>query len=89
LNRLHETGCVRVVAERLANLSHCGVDTVLRVDKDIFSPETLLNFLAAYQAAIGFSQQLQQLHGNFFQLNGMTGAAQLIAGAVKLKVGEF
>jgi len=70
LNRLHETRCVRVVAERLANLSYCGVNTVLRVDKDIFSPETLLNFLAAHQAAIGFSQQLQQPMGIFSSLTG-------------------
>ena len=60
-----------IVPEGLPDLTDCGVDAVLGIEKNILAPEALDNLLAADHVAILFRQQDEQLHGNAFKLQGL------------------
>ena len=70
---LDEAWAFRVVAEGLADLANCGIDSVLRVDEDFGSPEVLGDFIPGDELAVARSQQDEQLHRLALQLQASSG----------------
>jgi hypothetical protein len=85
---LDEAGLLGIIAQGLANLANCGIDSVFGVDEDLFAPEALDDLLAGGDAAFFFGEQDQQFHRDALDFLDATVAPQFEAGGIELKVAE-
>jgi hypothetical protein len=62
---------------------------MFRVDKNVFTPEPLDDFLSRDYNPILFSQQNEEFHWNSFEFQWTAIAPQLKSSTVQLKIAEF
>jgi hypothetical protein len=66
-DRLHESGLAGVVAERLADLPHRGVDRGIALDEHVPAPQCRLNPAAIDECAGVLDQQHEHLHRDLLE----------------------
>ena len=85
---LEKAWLVGILAKNLADFANGGIDTGLGVDKDIFPPKAVDDFLAGDDLSFFSEQQDQQLHGDAFNFQDVRVALELEGKWVQLEVSE-
>jgi hypothetical protein len=87
-DRLQKLRLHGVIVECHANLADRGIDALLDVHKNIFTPKDVGNLLARDQLALVFDKKHEQLQGKAFDPHELAVAGELEAAEVQLKVAE-
>jgi hypothetical protein len=83
---LHEPRVLRFVLEHLTNLPDRRVDTGVRIDEDVTSPDPFLDLFPRDKLTALFDQQHQQLHGDAFELERTAGTTELASAEIEFKI---
>ncbi len=78
----------RVIIERQADFPDRRIDRALCIEVDTFAPELFGNFLTRNEFSWPPGQHQQQLQGDPFEFQVLTGAPQSIAARVQVEVFE-
>jgi hypothetical protein len=84
-NGAEETRIFGIVFEGLAGFADSGVDAVVGINEDIFTPDGQEDFLSGDETVAVFGEQEEQLEGNAFEFDETAGAAQLEGARVELE----
>lgn len=78
-----------VIAQNDSDFAHRGINAVVHVEEDIFSPKALRNLFARDQFATTSDEQEEQLHRQLFQTEYTHTALQPIARLIEREVSEL
>jgi hypothetical protein len=67
-NRLQEARALWGVLEDVSNLTDCGIDAGIRIDKNILSPNPIADLIACNELAPLLHQKEEDFHRNAFEL---------------------
>ena len=81
-NRLHEARLFRIIPKNRSDLTDGRIDSVFGVYEGIVAPQASDNFWPCDQIALFLNQQDEQLHWEFFELDGVSEAQEFVAIAV-------
>ncbi len=76
---------LRVVVQRVADLPHRNIDSVVGIQEDLLAPHALEDFLARHELPAPVGKNEEHVQWNALQLHGTALAAELVGTPVKLK----
>src|SRR4051812_27702361 len=88
-HRLHKSGVLRVIPQRVPHSAHRAVDRVVEIDKGINAPELLLDLFTGNHFTGTFNQEGQNLQRLVLQLDTDTALSQFPGPQIQFKHSEL
>jgi len=75
-----------IIAEHLPDPADCGIDTVVGIQEDAFTPDPFDDLFPRDQLSPVFNQEKQEFHGHRLEFDGNSGRAQFVGPHIQQEI---